>query len=876
MYSSTRVRSDFLEFFAEREHTVVPSSPVVPRADPTLLFTNAGMNQFKDVFLGENARPYRRAASSQKCLRVSGKHNDLEVVGRDTYHHTFFEMLGNWSFGDYYKREAIRWAWELLTGVWKLPAESLYATVFEGDEQVPFDEEAWEYWHSETDIPRAQILKFGHRDNFWEMGETGPCGPCSEIHIDRGEAFGELDPRTCFVNMDSDRFIELWNLVFIQYHRGPDGELTALPQKHVDTGAGFERICAVLQNVVSNYDTDVFQPLIQRVAQLSGVGYSEQGGTAHRVIADHVRAMYFAVTDGASPSNEGRGYVVRRLLRRAARFGRELGLKGPFMGELVQVLAETMGEVFPELRAKQAHVSHVLRGEELSFGRTLDRGLERFGELRDDLRAKGRILIPGADAFRLYDTYGFPLDLTQQMAAEHGLEVDGEGFEREMLVQRETSRSARRDTAEDRRGPWQEVRAGSSTFVGYETLDTVTGVLRWRELGDDELELVLEQTPFYGESGGQVGDRGRIRGENWEMVVRNTVTEDGPHLHQGRVEGEFNPEGPVSARVEHDLRRATERNHTATHLLHKALRIVLGDHVQQEGSLVEPGRLRFDFSHPQGLDLSEIERVERLVNEQVLENTRVSSFESTYDAALEQGVTALFGEKYGDRVRVIQVGEYSSELCGGTHLSSTGQVGAFSVISEGGVAAGIRRIEAVTGTQALLLNQRRRRSLEQVRDLLGSHGSDETEKLGKTLAEKRELSREIDRLKNRLAGLEVDAALASAEEIAGVALLALQVDGADMDQLKGMCDHLRDAGREVVALLASVNDGKPLLAAMVSKECIEHCGLVASELVKAVAPLIEGGGGGRRHLATAGGKDPAGIPRALEEFRGRVRERLRS
>ena len=479
MISSAQIRRDFLRFFEEHAHTVVPSSPVVPKDDPTLLFANAGMNQFKDVFLGQGERAYSRAASTQKCLRVSGKHNDLEEVGRDTYHHTLFEMLGNWSFGDYYKREAIRWAWELLTGVWGLPKDKLYVTVFAGDESVPFDEEAHEMWRTETDIDPSHILPFGRKDNFWEMGETGPCGPCTEIHIDRGESFGAQGP-DCFVNTGHARYIELWNLVFIQYNREADGSLTPLPHKHVDTGAGFERLCAVLQGVASNYDTDVFQPLIQAVARLSGVPYAEATGTPHRVIADHLRALAFAVADGATPSNEGRGYVLRRILRRAARFGRELGLREPFLGPLAAELAASgMGEAFPELRGKLAHVQHVLTLEEEGFGRTLDRGLERFAQLRQGLERGGESVIPGAEAFKLYDTYGFPLDLTQQMASEHGLTVDEEGFAAEMARQREASRGARKQASYKERAPWNVLSTDSQRFLGYQVLETATRILRW-------------------------------------------------------------------------------------------------------------------------------------------------------------------------------------------------------------------------------------------------------------------------------------------------------------------------------------------------------------------------------------------------------------
>ncbi len=874
MISSAQIRSDFLEFFRERGHEVVASSPVAPKDDPTLLFANAGMNQFKDVFLGTGSRPYTRAASTQKCLRVSGKHNDLEEVGRDTYHHTLFEMLGNWSFGDYGKREAITWAWELLTKVWGLPKDKLYATVFEGTDDVPFDQEAWDIWEQETDIPKDHILKGSRKDNFWEMGDTGPCGPCTEIHIDRGERFGKLDPKTCFVNTDHARFIELWNLVFIAYHRDEEGVLHELPAKHVDTGAGFERLAAVLQDRDSNYDTDVFQPLIQRVAELSGVKYSEETGTPHRVIADHIRALSFAIADGALPSNEGRGYVLRRILRRAARFGRELGFTEPFLSELAATLAECMGESFPELPAQLSLVQEVLRSEEESFGRTLDRGLDLFADLERRLRRAGASEIPGEEAFRLYDTFGFPLDLTQQMAAERGLTVDAAGFDAEMLKQREQSRDARRKTVIQQAGPWQDVHTGTGTFVGYDLLETSTEILRWREAGEDRIELVLSQTPFYAESGGQVGDRGVIRGDAWQLVVDACYKEDDQVIHGGSVRGSFEPTALVSAEVAADLRHATERNHTATHLLQAALRQVLGDHVQQEGSLVEPGRLRFDFRHTRRMELDEIERVERIVHEMMMADKPLRVSQSTYDDAVARGVTALFGEKYGDRVRVVEVPGYSAELCGGTHLVSTGQLGGFAITTESSVAAGIRRVEAVTGKAARQLVQEQRRSLERIRDTLGSHGSDEVEKLRKLLEEKKELQRELNRLREELAMAQAAEAMGEALEVNGVAIQTVRSDGADMNQLKGMCDKLREGGQELVALCAAVTDDKPMLAVVVSDGVIAKHGIKAGDLVRELAPLVGGGGGGRPQLATAGGKNAAGMDEVLKHFVSRVTDLL--
>ncbi len=872
MLSSRQIREDFLRFFEELNHQVVPSSPVVPREDPTLLFANAGMNQFKDVFLGQGERNYSRAASTQKCLRVSGKHNDLDEVGRDTYHHTLFEMLGNWSFGDYYKRDAIRWAWKLLTEVWKLPKDKLYATVFEGNEDVPFDQEAWDIWMEETDIPRDHVLKFGAKDNFWEMGETGPCGPCTEIHIDRGERFGKLDPKTCFVNTDADRFIELWNLVFIQYNRDASGKLSELPAKHVDTGAGFERLCAVLQNKDSNYDTDVFQPLIQKVAELSGVAYSEITGTPHRVIADHVRALAFAIADGAIPGNEGRGYVLRRILRRASRFGRELGMEKPFLGEVAATLADHMGEAFPELPAKLKHVQHVLGAEEESFGRTLGRGLDLFANLKDELDKTGSKVVPGEEAFRLYDTFGFPLDLTQQMASEHGLSVDEAGFAEAMERQRSQSRDSRKQSGHGEKAAWNVLSRDTNRFMGYDVLETMTRVLRWREGQETgSLELVLEQTPFYAESGGQIGDRGVIEGEGWKLLIGDTRKEEDLIVHVGELKGTFNPEDMVSARVEQDLRRSTMRNHSATHLLQSALRHVLGDHVQQEGSLVEPGRLRFDFSHPGKPDSTELDRVERLVYEQILADSPVQCGEMGYQQAIDSGVTALFGEKYGDTVRVIRMGEFSAELCGGTHVERTGQIGAFTIVAESSIASGIRRIEAVTGHQAQQLIQQQRRQLHALRDLLGSHGEDDQEALARVLDDRKQLQKELRSLKARSAGAEIEQAFQQAEKIGDTRCFALRIEGAEMNELKGLCDRFRTMDEPVAALVCSLLDeGKVVLAVSLSEGLRKATQLKAGDLVRQLAPLVGGGGGGRPDMATAGGKDASGLDELEAAFRSAI------
>jgi alanyl-tRNA synthetase len=872
-FSSQKIRQDFFDFFSSRQHELVPSSPVVPLEDPTLLFANAGMNQFKDIFLGEGSREYVRAVSTQKCLRVSGKHNDLDEVGRDTYHHTLFEMLGNWSFGDYYKKEAIIWAWELLTKVWGLPKEKLYVTVFGGDDEVGFDQESWDIWLSETDVIPEHLLKYGRKDNFWEMGAAGPCGPCSEIHIDRGESYGKLDLESCFVNTDAERFIELWNLVFIQFQRDESGKLHDLPAKHVDTGMGFERVCAVLQGKKSNYDTDVFMPIIQEIARISAVEYTQENGTAHRVIADHVRALAFAVADGGLPSNEGRGYVIRRILRRAARFGLELGLSDPFMAGLVEVLKDNMSAVFPELATRIDLIKQTIHAEELSFSRTLGRGMELFNSLHKKITAAGENTITGESAFKLYDTFGFPLDLTQQMASEYKLGVDTEGFAVCMKKQQASSRQGQKSINPGNRGPWNTVSKGIDEFVDSVELSIKTDILQWRKFGDDKLELIIRQTPFYGESGGQVGDTGTIRGESWELQVSDTKILDGQRVHIGVISGEFNADKPVTAIVSESTRRATERNHSATHLLHSALREVLGDHVQQEGSHVDSKRLRFDYKHSAKLTAAELTRVERIVCEQIISCSSTAIEECDYNDAIDRGAIALFGEKYEDRVRVVSLGESSTELCGGTHVSSTGMIGAFSIISESSIAAGVRRIEAVTAQLALQNNQHQRSLLNGIRDTIGA-GGNEVEKVRSLVNEKKELQRNLKELKGRLNQLEAEESMADSTEINGVKVVIQHIPEAEVDQLKEMCDKVKSEAAQSVALYTSEFKGKALVAVMIADSVIEQYSLKAGDLVKQLTPIIKGGGGGRPQLATAGGKDPAKLEQLREEFEKLVRAKL--
>jgi alanyl-tRNA synthetase len=884
--NSREIRQSFLDFFAGKEHRIVRSAPVIPAEDPTLLFTNAGMNQFKDVFLGKGTRQYVRAADTQKCIRASGKHNDLEDVGRDTYHHTFFEMLGNWSFGDYYKKEAIGWAWELLTSVWNLPKERLYATVYHDDE------ESLELWKQETDIDPAHILKFGDKDNFWEMGETGPCGPCSEIHIDLTPD-GSGGP---LVNAGDYRVIELWNLVFIQYNRQGDGSLEPLPQKHVDTGMGFERVTAVMQGKSSNYDSDVFSPLFDRITELTGVRYTASLDSptdiAMRVIADHSRTLTFALSDGAMPGNEGRGYVLRRILRRAVRYAGTLGCNEPVMYRMVGVLADTMGDVFPELHKQRATVEKIIRAEEESFLATLGRGTEIFNEVVAGMKSAGAGTVSGADAFRLYDTFGFPLDLTRLMAAEVGLGVDEQGFEHCMREQKERARMDRKDKmkAGQEGGSWEWFAEERPTaFVGYESLEMQTAIIAARKAGD-RLLLVLDRTPFYAESGGQVGDRGTIETGNYRFDVVETRKDGELFVHfvaaahdkvrdcavaPADVEFDGKP-AAAAASVDRETRIDTERNHTATHLLHAALRKVLGEHVQQKGSQVTPERLRFDFSHFSKVAPDELEQVEREVNAQVRKAAALNRHADVpYEEALSMGALAFFGDKYADRVRVVEVPGISIELCGGTHVGNIGQIGLVKIISESSVASGIRRIEAVTGRSAEALLWKEFHELQEIRQLMKLK-SDEAPlpKIQELLDDRKSLEKQLQ--ESRMAGLldSLAASLAGGEEVRGCRILTETLAGVGADELRQAGQVLRDRVPMAVGLLCGVDDGKVSLVAFASDEAVRSLKLDAGKLVREAAACVRGGGGGKPELATAGGKDPEGVGSAVETFVAAVKTAL--
>ena len=873
--TSQEVRQQFIDFFLARGHTFVRSAPVVPQDDPTLLFTNAGMNQFKDVFLGTGSRPYHRAVNSQKCIRVSGKHNDLEEVGLDTYHHTFFEMLGNWSFGDYYKREAILWAWELLTEVWKLPKRRLYATVYQDDQ------EAERLWRELTDVPRAHVLRFGKQDNFWEMGETGPCGPCSEIHIDRGPQFcdrAEDRQHRCAVNGGCARIIELWNLVFIQFNCEVGGRLVELPAKHVDTGLGLERLVAVLQGVPGNYDTDLFRPILLRLQELTGKEYRDELAVAMRVVADHLRMLCFSIADGALPGNEGRGYVLRRLLRRATRYGRNLGMHQPFIHRAVDSVIEVLGGAYPELGERRRHIERVILAEEESFNRTLDRGLELFADIATRPEVQETGVIPGTEAFRLYDTFGFPFDLTQVMAHEQGLRVDTEGFEAAMAGQRERGRKAGKFAAAVS-DDWKVLSEGaSSRFVGYEELAHPARLRRYLKR-NGELRFVADITPFYAESGGQVGDTGELKaGGGLVLPIRDTQKAGSEIVHIAELpDPKLEPERELATgllEVDGERREHTARHHTATHLLHAALRQVLGEHVHQSGSLVHPDHLRFDFTHFQQVSEDQLKAIEELVNEQVVRDEPIETFEKPFDQARALGAMALFGEKYGEIVRCVRIGDFSLELCGGTHLPSTGAVGYFKLTGEGAVAAGVRRVEALAGPKAVLYSHQESRRLRELASVLMTPPQELGSRLQGILEEKRALEKELEKLRRSEAEGEVDSLLASARELeGGVRVVAGEITAGDEEALKAAADKVRQRLRSGIGVLAASYGGKHTLVCVVTDDLIAR-GVKAGDLVREVARIAGGKGGGRPHLALAGLPGAEKLPAALAAVRELVEKQL--
>ncbi|HOV58227.1 MAG TPA: alanine--tRNA ligase [Rhodanobacteraceae bacterium] len=876
MRTSAEIRQSFLDFFRSKGHTVVPSSPLVPGNDPTLLFTNAGMVQFKDVFLGAEKRSYTRAVSSQRCVRAGGKHNDLDSVGYTARHHTFFEMLGNFSFGDYFKRDAITYAWELLTGVWKIPAERLLVTVYHTDD------EAYDIWHREVGLPAEKIIRIGDNkgapyasDNFWQMADTGPCGPCSEIFYDHGAHIPGGPPGS--PDEDGDRFIEIWNNVFMQFDRSADGTLTPLPAPCVDTGMGLERISAVLQHVHSNYEIDLFQHLIKAAAALTATADLENKSL--RVIADHIRACAFLIVDGVLPSNEGRGYVLRRIIRRALRHGYMLGQKQPFFYRMLGPLIDVMGQAYPELVAKRDTVERALRGEEERFGETLEQGMKVF----EDVAARSGAMIPGVDAFRLYDTYGFPVDLTADIARERGLAVDMAGFEAAMEQQRERARAASQFEAKGTLSAEAIQQLPPTQFAGYDDLGvesaTLVGIVRdgrlLEELADgEEATLILDRTPFYAESGGQVGDRGVLSTTFGKFAVGDTVKLAGVfHGHVGRWQGKTLRRGAVlHAEVDAGRRSATVLNHSATHLLHAALRSVLGDHVQQKGSLVAPDRLRFDFSHFQPVTAAELRRIEDLVNAEVRRNEVADVRQMAYKEALDFGAMALFGEKYGEQVRVLKFGDFSTELCGGTHVRRTGDIGLFKIVSEGGVAAGVRRIEALTGAAALAFVGEEEQRLGEVAQLLSAHGAEVVDKLRQLFDRQKKLERELESLKAKAASAATQDLAGAAQDVHGVKVVAARLDGLDAKALREAVDQIKQRLADCVVLLAASSSGKVSLIGGVHGAPLGK--VKAGDLVAHVAQQIGGKGGGRPDMAQGGGEDTPALAAALAAVPTWVAQRL--
>ena len=848
--NSNEIREQFLDFFKKKGHRIVASSPVVPYDDPTLLFTNAGMNQFKDVFLGTGTREYNRAADTQKCIRVSGKHNDLEEVGNDTYHHTFFEMLGNWSFGDYYKKEAISWAWELLTVVWKLPKERLWATVYNTDE------EALNFWKTATDIKHNHILKFGEKDNFWEMGETGPCGPCSEIHINLSNDFD--NPK--FVNAGVPECIEIWNLVFIQNYRDDHGLLHDLPAKHVDTGMGFERVCAVLQKKPSNYDTDVFSPIIDAISELSGVQYdNEENKIPMRVIADHVRTLTFAIGDGAVPGNEGRGYVLRRILRRAARYGRKINLHNPFLFKLVHVLVNMMGNVFPEIKDKQEYIVKIIRSEEESFNATLDRGIDLFEKIVKELQAQGGNMIPGNDVFKLYDTYGFPVDLTNVMAKERGLSIDEIRFNVLMQDQKQKGRDATKEKLAavniniDNLQSF-ELLDGSSEFTGYDELKSESKIIGCKKEDGKEL-IILNKTPFYVEAGGQVDDFGDIIVEGEKLNVIDLVKIDDKTVHVIENESALSINSGIKIIAEVDGKRRWDimRNHSATHFMHAAMRKILGTHVQQAGSYVGPDRLRFDFAHFAKLSESEIKDIESLVNEKLLENIPLQHHRNIpFEKAKKMGALMFFGDKYGDKVNVVQFGDFTMEFCGGTHVTNSSQIGLFKIISESSIASGVRRIEAVTG---LGIEKYINHQLNTLRE--------QEEKFQRLVDEKKHLEKEIAAFKLQSKLGELNSIISNPSNLKGIKIYKGRVNAENMSEFISFGEDLRNKISHGIGTLISEIDGKASILTVVTDDLIKEKKLNAGKIVGELAKLVEGKGGGRPHLATAGGKNTSKIEDVL-------------
>ncbi|MEJ2696828.1 MAG: alanine--tRNA ligase [Candidatus Sulfobium sp.] len=868
--TGAEIRASFLEFFGARGHEVVGSSSLIPANDPSLLFTNAGMVQFKSVFLGDERPAYRRAASSQKCLRAGGKHNDLENVGHTARHHTFFEMLGNFSFGDYFKREAILFAWELLTGVFGLSKERLWVSVYEEDE------EAAGMWADLTDIGKDRIVRLGAKDNFWQMGDTGPCGPCSEIIIDQGSEIGCGKP-DCGVGCDCDRYLEIWNLVFMQYDRDKTGTLSPLPRPSIDTGMGLERITAVLQGKHNNFDSDIFAPIISDISSFSGKSYGTGGATdtAIRVIADHIRAVTFLLAEGLAPSNEGRGYVLRRIIRRASRYAKFLGIDEPVLYKLCRCVSRSMGNAYPELVEGQPRVEKMLRLEEERFNRTLEQGLSLLNNIISDIQKEGRNVIPGDDLFKLYDTFGFPIDIARDVAAERSLSIDEAGFHREMEIQKSRARASW--SVEEMSGApvYRELfdQHGKTEFTGYDETEsdsTVIAVIVNGEVVEEikageEGEVLLDRTPFYAESGGQVGDTGELTSEEMKAAVVNTRKPvEGLHIHEVKVEeGSLKRRDSIRSLVDRQKRAATMRNHTATHLLHAALRNKLGEHVKQAGSYVSPERLRFDFTHFSPLGNGTSDELEDQVNENIIRNIEVRTTLMETKKAIEGGVIALFGEKYGEMVRVLTIPGVSSELCGGTHVHATGDIGLFKILSEGSVASGIRRIEAVTGWEAIRYYREEEKELRKVSELLKT-SERPAEKVQKILSEMKNMERSIEKLKGRSAADISTAILEKIRDVDGVKVVSSRLDGVEPKDLRVTADKVRDGMGSGILVLASVKDEQASIVAMVTRDLTDRYN--AGDILREVATAAGGRGGGKREIAQGGTKDIKRLDKALESL----------
>ena len=869
MKNSREIREAFLKYFEEKGHKRIRSGPLVPEDDPTLLFVNAGMNQFKDVFLGLEKRNYKRAVTSQKCMRVSGKHNDLETVGRTARHHTFFEMLGNFSFGDYFKKEAIEYAWDLCTNVYKISPDRLFITVFEEDA------DALSIWKNHIGIPKSRIYKMDERDNFWSMGETGPCGPCSELHYDMGVS--PLDHTNCSIECDCGRYIEIWNLVFMESNRNTEGQISLLPSPSIDTGMGLERISCVLQGVASNYDTDLFSPIIKEACRLTSTKYgvTPEDDVSLRILSDHSRSCAFLIENGVIPSNEGRGYVLRKILRRAIRHGQKLGMEEPFIYTLAALVSELMSDAFPELEKSRDYTAQIVKNEEEQFSTTLDHGMQILNEICETASKAKNLTLPGTELFRLYDTYGFPLDLAQEISNERGFEIDETGFYSEMEKQKNKARASWKGSKKDVKPTYQDlVKQDLKTkFQGYEQTSSVPGkvlaIIRNEKLVsriglEETADILLDQTPFYAEAGGQTADQGVIENEVFRASVDHVFKPvPGVHLHTIRVlQGSLQTDDIVTSSISATNRIKTARNHTATHLLHTALREVLGQHVKQSGSLVTSERLRFDFTHYKSLSDSEIQKIETLINLKILNNTKVNTHIRGLEEAINEGATALFNEKYEDQVRVVEIGQFSVELCGGTHVSRTGDISLFKLVSESSISAGIRRIEAITGDTAMQQCFDDISLIQQLSDSLHISRRDLPSTINKISQELKQARKEIDQLRLQLAQKDSENVLGSVRKIKGVPVLSQKVDSIDRNALRQLADRLKNQLKTGVVVLGASNDEKVSLVAMVTPDLTDQ--IQASDLINKIAPLVKGGGGGKPDMAEAGGKDSSRLDEALE------------